>query len=58
MKEKDILHERDKYWIFCERGIFFVMRCGITHSESDSAYLDERIAVARMNYLADKDLKR
>ena len=58
IKESDIIHENGDFWVLRERDRYTVLRNGLTHSESDSAYekTDDglSIAVARCNYLARK----
>lgn len=55
MRESDIMHEADKYWVGRTRQAYIVFRKGFTHSTSDSAYPKTpdglSIAVARCNYL-------
>ena len=56
MRESDILYENGNFWVMRGKGCYYVMRSGITHSESDSAYHfnDDglSIAKARCDYLA------
>ena len=58
LKEKDIVHEADNYWVFKGKDAYHVMVVGITHSESESSYrLNDdglSIAKARCNYLAKR----
>jgi hypothetical protein len=61
MRESDIKHENGKYFVLKnkQQNAYFVMKVGIIHSESDSAYsLNEdglSIAIARCNYLASRN---
>ena len=59
MKEKDIVYENAPFWVYKAKDCYYVMKDGITHSESDSAYhlTDDglSIAKARCNYLAQKE---
>lgn len=52
MKERDILHENGAFWVLKAGGAFHVMRQGITHSTTESAYADLSLAKARCDYLA------
>ena len=60
MNEKSIKHENGPYWV-CDTGkAYAVMRTGITHSTSESAYARDAdglsIAIARCNYLAKRPM--
>lgn len=58
MKEKDILHENGQFWVTCIRGLYYVMKSGITHSTSEpTAYADLSLAIARCNYQAKRSNK-
>jgi len=37
-KEKNIVHENGAFWVLREKGAYYVMKTGATHSESESAY--------------------
>lgn len=51
MKEKDILYQYgDYYWVMKQKGIFYVMENGITHSESICAFKDYSLAEAYARY--------
>ena len=56
LKESNIIHENGQYWVLRERNAYYVMKAGITHSTSESAYSPDNdgksIAIARCNYLA------
>lgn len=58
MRESKIVYENGAFWILHDKGRYIVMRAGITHSESDSAYTGDAdglsIAKARCNYLAKR----
>ena len=58
MRESDIKHETGAFWVLDNKTSYVVMRIGITHSTSDSAYEYTpdglSIAIARANYLANK----
>ena len=54
-KEKDIMHENGKYWVLNDKGVYYVMISGFTHAKSDSAYSSLDLAIARCNYLANRD---
>ena len=55
-READIMHERGAFWVLDDRTSYVVMRSGLTHSTSDSAYPHNAdglsIAIVRCNYLA------
>ncbi len=61
MRESDIKYKNGKYFVLKDKqqSAYFVMKGGITHSESDSAYsLNEdglSIAIARCKYLASRN---
>lgn len=61
IKEKDIVHENGKFWVWrnVRQACYAVMRTGVTCSESDSAYPLNAdglsIAVARCDYLASRN---
>lgn len=50
MKESDIIFEAGKYWVFKEKKIFYVMKNGITASESIAAFDDYSLAHAYASY--------
>ena len=56
MTEADIVHENRQYWVMKDSRTgnvcYTVMRCGVTHSVSDSSYTDLSLAIARCDYLA------
>lgn len=58
MRESDIMHERGAYWVLRDRAAYLVMRNGVTHATSDSAYARDpdglSLAIARCNYLASR----
>ena len=62
MKEKDILYEKGRYWIYGNRRAYFVMVIGVTLSTSESAYPHDEggysLAKARVDYLARRDEER
>lgn len=57
-KEEDIVHENGEFWVLREKGRYSVLRSGLTHSTSDSAYARNEdglsIAKARCDYLAQR----
>lgn len=55
-KEKDIMHENGKYWVLNDKGMYRVMISGLTHAKTDSAYSSLDLAIARCNYLANRDV--
>lgn len=59
MKEKSILHEIGNYWVSKKDDLFLVFRSEITHSVSvdNVGYSDLSLAVARANYLANRELR-
>ena len=56
LKEADILYQNNKAWILRDtykgQRAYTVMREKLTHSESDSSYLQYDLAKARCDYLA------
>ncbi len=58
IREKDMVYENGKAWVWRAKDCYYVMISGITHSTSDSAYsLDDNglgIAKARCDYLAKR----
>lgn len=59
MREKDILYQRGPYWMRAGKdgicSVYFVMRDGVTHANTESAYARTpdgwTIAKARVDYL-------
>lgn len=62
IKEKDIVHDAGSYWVLREKDCYYVMKTGVTHSTSDSAYqMDEdglSIAKARCDYLSQGEVRK
>lgn len=58
LREREIVHEAGDYWVLDAGDSYAVMRIGVTHSVSESAYSHDldglSIAVARCNYLASR----
>ena len=61
IREADIVYENGSFWVLRDRqagGAYVVLRAGLTHAVSDSAYaLDDdglSIAKARCDYLAKR----
>ena len=58
IRESDIKHENGVCWVLDDKKSYIVLRVGLTHSTSDSAYPRTpdglSIAIARCNYLAKK----
>ena len=56
IRESDIKHENGAHWVLDDKKSYMVLRTGLTHSTSDSAYPRTpnglSIAIARCNYLA------
>lgn len=56
IRESQIKHERGSFWVLDTGDTYTVMRTGVTHSVSDSAYprtdAGLSIAVSRCDYLA------
>ena len=56
LKEANILYQNNKAWILLDsykgQRAYTVMREKLTHSESDSSYLQYDLAKARCDYLA------
>jgi len=59
MKESDILYQRGNFWVCATSSAYHVMRDGVTHSKTDSAYpkTDDglSVAIARANYLDKRE---
>jgi len=52
MKECDIVHEVGNFWVLSKKGLYFVMKSGITHSVSETtSYNDKSLAIARAEYM-------
>ena len=55
IRESDIKHETGAHWVLDDKKCYMVLRVGVTHSTSDSAYPRTpdglSIAIARCNYL-------
>lgn len=52
MKEKDILYEKLPFWVMKHKGLFYVMKNGLTHAEGETtAYANISLAKARVDYL-------
>ena len=55
IRESDIKHESGTHWVLDDKKCYMVLRVGLTHSTSDSAYPRTpdglSIAIARCNYL-------
>lgn len=49
-----IKHENGRFWVMEKSGLYYVMKQGLTHSQSVDgvAYRDLSIAIARCDYLA------
>ena len=58
MNESNIKYERGSFWVLKTKAAYHVMRAGLTHSKTESAYaLDDNglsIAKARCDYLANR----
>lgn len=54
MRVKDIKHENGKCWVLEKSGVFYVMVSGCAGSNSDSAYAELYVAIARCDYLANR----
>jgi len=58
MKERDIKYENGCFWVGDTGKAYVVLKAGITHSVSDSAYVRDddglSIAKARCDYLAKR----
>ena len=56
MKEKDILHENGDYWVAKIKNLCYVMKAGITHSESIACFTlwDMDKAIAYCDYKATR----
>lgn len=55
MKESDIIKENDNgSFVFKDKQGFHVMFNNVTHSVGDSSYLDESLAIARLNYFSSR----
>ena len=54
-KEIDILFQQNNFWVLKKNNAYYVMRDGVTHAVSDSAYSQDEdglsLAVARCKYL-------
>ena len=51
---KTVKHENGKYWVMEQSGVFYVMASGPAGSNSESAYAELDVAVARCDYLAGR----
>lgn len=58
MKESDILFECGDYWVMKDKGIFYTMKSGITHSESICAFDNLSLAEAYAKYLGIRKQKK
>lgn len=58
MKEKDILCQHGNYWVMKHKGIFYVMKEGVTHSESIEAFADYSLAEAYAKYKGSHKWKK
>jgi len=58
LRESDIMHESGAFWVCRDRDRYTVLRAGVTHSVSDSAYAKTpdglSLAIARAKYLAKR----
>lgn len=54
MNLKDVKHENGKYWVMEQSGVFYVMVSGPAGSNSESAYAELEVAIARCDYLAGR----
>lgn len=54
LKESSILHENGNYWVMQDGRGYHVMVAGATHSVSESSYADPSLAIARVDYLAQR----
>lgn len=60
VKVSDIIHETGSFWVAKQRELYFVMKTGVTHSESigECAWKDKSLAIAYCNYQAKRGTKQ